>query len=65
MDHNVTALERAFQIAKSGNCLSVEGLRKQLKCEGYALHQVIGRSLFRQLNLLIKAAAAKNNAQGT
>jgi hypothetical protein len=62
MDHNVTALERAFQIANSGKCSSTWDLRQQLKCEGYDLHKVVGRSLLRQLDLLIKAATVKNDA---
>src|SRR5262252_3493679 len=33
MDHRVTALERAFQVAKSGKCSSVADLKKQLHAE--------------------------------
>ena len=47
MDHNVTALERAFQLAKSGNCASVPDLRQRLKQEGYALQTIVGRTLTR------------------
>jgi hypothetical protein len=57
MDHNVTALERAFELAKSGECTSVADLRKRLKAEGYSQQKIVGRSLFRQLEALIKAAA--------
>jgi hypothetical protein len=59
MDYNVTALERAFQLAKSGDCTSVMELRKRLKDEGYSLQKIVGRSLSRQLEALIKAAAAQ------
>ncbi len=62
MDHNVTALERAFQLAKSGNCTSVPDLRQRLKQEGYSLQTIVGRTLSRQLEALIKAAATKNDA---
>ena len=62
MDHNVTALERAFQLAKSGNCASVPDLRQRLKQEGYSLQTIVGRTLTRQLEALIKAAATKNDA---
>jgi hypothetical protein len=56
MDHTVTALERAFQIAKSGNCASVADLKKRLRAEGYSIAQVTGRVLSKQLDELIKAA---------
>jgi hypothetical protein len=56
MDHTVTALERAFQIAKSGHCASVADLKKQLRAEGYSTAQVTGRVLSKQLDELIKAA---------
>ena len=62
MDGNLTALERAFQLAKSGDCASVADLRKRLKSEGYSLQKIVGRSLSRQLETLIKAAATENHA---
>jgi hypothetical protein len=60
MDRNATALERAFQLAKSGHCTSVADLRRCLKREGYPLTHIVGRSLHRQLETLIKAATAEN-----
>jgi hypothetical protein len=45
IDDSVTALERAFQIAKSGDCKSVSDLRKQLRKEGYSLDKITGRTL--------------------
>jgi hypothetical protein len=59
MDHNTTPLERAFQLAKSGDCNSVEDLKKRLKAEGYPTNQVFGRVLGRQLQGLIKKALIK------
>jgi hypothetical protein len=56
MDHNVTALERAFQLAKSGVCQSVNDLKKQLRSEGYATTNIVGRSINKQLSALIEAA---------
>jgi hypothetical protein len=35
MDSNLSALERAFQLAKSGQFSNVENIRKRLKQEGY------------------------------
>jgi hypothetical protein len=61
MDQGVTALERAFQLAKSGKCHSVTDLKNRLRAEGYSTMQVTGRILLRQLEALIKSA--KNHAQ--
>jgi hypothetical protein len=57
MDRNVTPLERAFQLAKSGKVSTLEGLRKTLKQEGYDSRVVQdGPCLKTQLRDLIKAA---------
>ena len=56
MDHTVTALERAFQLAKSGDCNSVTDMKKRLGAEGYSVAQITGRVLSKQLDALIKAA---------
>jgi hypothetical protein len=59
MDHTVTALERAFQLAKSGDYKSVSDIKKRLSSEGYSVAQITGRVLSKQLDALIKAAAAR------
>jgi hypothetical protein len=57
MDPKVSALERAFQLAKSGQVSNVEDIRTRLKREGYdAREDLVGRSLKSQLRDLIKAA---------
>jgi hypothetical protein len=56
MDPNITALERAFQLAKSGAFTSVHAIKQQLSAEGFAAAQVTGKTLAKQLNALIKAA---------
>jgi hypothetical protein len=56
MDQSVTALERAFQLAKSGKCSSLADLKKQLRAEGYSIAQITGRTLAKQLVTLIKLA---------
>jgi hypothetical protein len=56
MDHTVTALERAFQLASSGACASVADIKKRLHAEGYSVAQITGRVLSKQLDGLIKAA---------
>jgi hypothetical protein len=57
MDPNLSALERAFQLARSGQVSNVEDVRKRLKQEGYDANAVyVGQSLRTQLKNLIKAA---------
>jgi arginine repressor len=62
MDYDITPLERAFQLAKSGNCLSVDEIKKRLRAEGFSVAQVTGRTLSKQLNELIKTANAQRTA---
>lgn len=56
MDSGVIALERAFQLAQSGQVRSVAEIRAQLKTEGYDLYVFEGRTLLRQLRALISEA---------
>jgi hypothetical protein len=56
MDHGTSPLERAFQLAKSGNCTSVADIKKRLIEEHYPVAQVTGSELAKQLRALIKAA---------
>ncbi len=55
MDARVTELERAFQLAQSGECRSVDEIRKKLTAEGYYATQVTGKGLLRQLQNIIAA----------
>jgi hypothetical protein len=59
MDREVTALERAFQLAKSGKVSNLDDIRKTLKQEGYAKVVQDGPSLKAQLRNLIKAAQSR------
>jgi len=54
MDPNKTALERAFDLARSGTCETILALVRQLSKEGYPTGQIDGRTLKRQLAALIK-----------
>jgi hypothetical protein len=56
MVHKTTALERAFELARSGNFDSVTELKKRLKAEGYPEYEFEGRALSRQLSKLIHEA---------
>ena len=56
MEQDVTEIERAFQLAKSGSCPTVRDIVVKLRQEGYASSQIEGRSLHKQLVGLIEAA---------
>ena len=57
MDPNRSALERAFQLARSGRLATVDDIKKQLKQEGYDVSSAYsGPSLRSQLRDLIEAA---------
>lgn len=58
MTEQITTVERAFELARSGACNSVNDLRQRLRREGYdAVHlHLHGASINRQLVELINAA---------
>lgn len=53
MDNNLTALERAFGLARSGTCTTIGEIKAALKAEGYSLEQVTGATMVKQLKALI------------
>jgi hypothetical protein len=57
----ITELERAFQLAKSGEYRSVDEIRKKLSQEGYYATQVTGKGLMRQLQAIIAAGLKARN----
>jgi hypothetical protein len=61
--HNISAVERAFQIAKSGRVQNITEIRNVLSKEGFARGQLEGSlTLSKQLRLLIKSARADSGA---
>jgi hypothetical protein len=56
MDRYTSALERAFELAKSGRCRNITELRMALRSEGFSDEQVQGKSLNTQLRTLIEQA---------
>ena len=56
MHQNTTSVERAFQLAKSGDFVTVPAIRRQLRAEGYSDSQITGRALTQQLHASIRAA---------
>jgi DNA-binding HxlR family transcriptional regulator len=59
MDGTKTTLERAFELAKSGQCFSMDDIRRKLSSEGYSLGQMTGATLSRQLRALMKDATVE------
>ena len=56
MTSRPTTLERAFTLARTGEYAGVSEIRAQLKAEGYAMQQMEGPSLMKQLRELCAAA---------
>ena len=58
MESKVTALERAFQLARSGRMTKINDIKKRLKREGHDERVVTdgGRSLTQQLRELIRTS---------
>jgi hypothetical protein len=60
MDMHKTTLERAFEIARSGECLGILDLIKRLDREGYQTQQNQGAQLKKQLTHLIEEAKSSH-----
>jgi len=60
-----TELERAFQLAKSGRCGSLDDIRNQLRSEGYSTAYITGKGLVTQLRALIETARAPRGPKVT
>jgi hypothetical protein len=56
MTLRMTTIERAFELASSGNYVSVSEIRKQLDSEGFYTSQITGGVLLRQLRNLMQQA---------
>ena len=56
MHYRMTALERAFQLARSGKMSGITEIVRSLKRDGYSTDQVQGPALIRQLTALIRSA---------
>jgi phosphohistidine phosphatase SixA len=66
MDHTITALERAFQLAKSGDYGSVPDIKRRLIREGYSVAAITGGALSKQLLALIRGSrSAARRAKAT
>ena len=56
MDTRKTALEKAFEIARSGRCLHFPEIIQKLKGENYEVSQIVGPALKKQLCQIIQEA---------
>lgn len=58
MTNRPTTLERAFQLARSGEYATISDIRRQLKQEGFsdAPSQISGPTMLKQLRKLCEAA---------
>jgi hypothetical protein len=56
MQPKTSAIERAFELAKSGQHVSVAEIKRRLRAEGYFAGQIEGRALIVQLKAAIDTA---------
>ncbi|WP_425993719.1 hypothetical protein [Caulobacter sp. DWR1-3-2b1] len=65
MTNRPTTLERAFQLARSGEYSTISDIRRQLKIEGFsdAPSQISGPSMLKQLRKLCEAARPEESAE--
>ena len=62
MKQNMTPLERAFELARSGHVTNVDDIRAQLKREGYEQDSVVGRALVTQLRRIIASTRGRKQS---
>lgn len=53
MEDKLTAIERAFELARSGKCYNLMDVSLQLKTEGYSIAPIEGPTIKMQLRHLI------------
>lgn len=56
MPHTPDTIERAFALARSGECRTVDEIRKRLNAEGLMTHRLTGPTLLKQLRGLCQAS---------
>lgn len=63
MSRHPTPVERAFQLARSGDHATVDEIRQQMKREGQDHAQVAGPMLLKQLRALCTESVARRAAE--
>jgi hypothetical protein len=64
-DKHITAIERAFEIARSGVARNVDEIKKRLREEGYDQDQIYGKALSRQLMEIARLAQVESKLKNT
>ena len=64
MNQRMTALERAFQLARSGQVSTVSEIKASLSRDGYSANQLDGPSLRRQLTGLTAGGLTRSRPTG-
>jgi hypothetical protein len=59
MKQNMNTIERAFELARAGQCVTLKDIRVRLLAEGYAQDMLVGRYLSSQLRQLMREANTK------
>jgi hypothetical protein len=62
MQTGKSALERAFELARSGQCRTLGEVRRALATECYKPDQIEGPSLLKQLKAIFAARAAQRGS---
>jgi hypothetical protein len=63
MSMHPTPVERAFQLARSGECATVDEIRQRMKREGVDHAQISGPMLLKQLRALCTESVARRAAE--
>ena len=64
MQVNVSAMERAFHLARSGEHSTFSAVKKQVEREGYDGRQLAGGVLKRQLTRLAQDSSTRDHGNG-
>jgi hypothetical protein len=65
IEKHITAIERAFEIARSGVARNVDEIKKRLRDEGYDQDQIYGKALSRQLMEIARRAQVESKLKNT
>jgi hypothetical protein len=60
MEAHISSLERAFELARAGNCQTMNDIGRELKSEGYSVIDLEGPSLRRQLKELMRNSTMRS-----
>jgi len=58
-----SAVERAFELSRTGDFKDIEQLKKQLRREGFSPEHIYGKVLYQQLRKLMAEAATSGDTR--